>query len=32
LTMRLNMLLEYCSQPGEQGVCVYYPVSLTLNS
>jgi hypothetical protein len=32
LTMRLNMLLEYCSQPNEQGVCVYYPVSLTLNS
>jgi len=32
LTMRLNMLLEYCSQTGEQGVCVYYPVSLTLNS
>jgi hypothetical protein len=32
LTMRLNMLLEYCSQPDEQGVCVYYPVSLTLNS
>jgi len=32
LTMKLNMLLEYCSQTGEQGVCVYYPVSLTLNS
>ncbi|AFK51548.1 hypothetical protein TCELL_1125 [Thermogladius calderae 1633] len=25
----LNMLLEYCSLGNEQGVCVYYPVTLS---
>ena len=28
----LNILLEYCSLPSEQGVCVYYPVQLVLTS
>jgi len=31
-TSRLTMLLQYCTLPGEQGVCVYYPVELVVSS
>ncbi|MCC6052121.1 MAG: hypothetical protein LM585_02660 [Fervidicoccaceae archaeon] len=28
----LNILLQYCSAPGEMGACVYYPVTLSVYS
>jgi hypothetical protein len=28
----LNLLLQYCSAPGEMGACVYYPVTLSVYS
>lgn len=28
----LNLLLQYCSAPGEMGACVYYPVTLNVYS
>ena len=28
----LNMLLEYCTLPNEQGACVYYPVKLSFST
>jgi len=31
-TSTLNILLQYCSAPGEMGACVYYPVTLSVYS